>query len=127
MSYLVDTHVLIWYVDGNKNLSKKIISILESQQSEVFVSNASLWEIAIKISIGKLSLSVPLTGIKRFLSENSFELLEYDYSDLEKLTRLPFHHNDPFDRMIISQAIAKHFTVISDDEKFKKYPIKLVL
>ena len=127
MNYLVDTHVLIWHIEGNKKLSKKIISILENSQNNLFVSNATLWEIAIKASIGKLSLSIPLTKFKTFLSGNNFELLEYDYACLEELIGLPFHHNDPFDRMMIAQAIVKNLSVISDDEKFRHYPIKLVL
>ena len=126
MNYLIDTHVLIWHIEGNKNLSKKIISIIENPQAKIFVSNASLWEIAIKASIGKLSLSLPITKFKNFLLENNFTLLEYDFADLEELITLPFHHSDPFDRMMIAQAIVKRLSVISDDEKFKQYPIKLV-
>ena len=127
MNYLADTHILIWYIEGNKKLSKKIISILENSQNKIFISNAALWEIAIKASIGKLSLSISLTKFESFLSENNFELLEYDYADMEKLILLPLHHSDPFDRMMIAQAIVKNLSVISDDEKFRQYPIKLVL
>jgi PIN domain nuclease of toxin-antitoxin system len=80
-----------------------------------------LWEIAIKVSIGKLKLKVSLLELKNFLSEKGIFILEFDFHDLEELQNLPFFHQDPFDRLIIAQAKTKNLEIITDDEKVKKY------
>jgi PIN domain nuclease of toxin-antitoxin system len=125
-SYLIDTHVLLWYIEGNPRLSPKIISLLDNPTNTVYVSKASLWEITIKISIGKLSINIPFETLEDFLEEKDFVRLEFDISDLTVLKNLPFHHSDPFDRLIIAQAMNNDFTLISDDSKFDPYPVNLL-
>jgi PIN domain nuclease of toxin-antitoxin system len=125
-SYLIDTHVLLWYIEGNPRLSSKIISLLDNPTNTVYVSKASLWEITIKISIGKLSINIPFETLEDFLEEKDFIPLEFDISDLTILKNLPFHHSDPFDRLIIAQAMNNDFTLISDDSKFDPYPVNLL-
>lgn len=125
MTYLIDTHVLLWHMTGDPRLVVKYVEEIKNLNNTIFVSRASLWEIAIKISIGKL-ITRPIIQFESYLKENNFQELEYDYRDLQKVTELPFHHNDPFDRLIISQAINRNLTVITDDNKFKLYPIQLL-
>lgn len=125
-SYLIDTHVLLWYIEGIPRLSSKIISLLDDSTNTVYVSKVSLWEITIKISIGKLSINIPFETLEDFLKEKDFIPLEFDISDLTVLKNLPFHHSDPFDRLIISQAINNDFCLISDDSKFTLYSVQLI-
>ena len=125
-SYLIDTHVLLWYIEGIPRLSSKIISLLDDSTNTVYVSKVSLWEITIKISIGKLSINIPFETLEDFLKEKDFIPLEFDISDLTVLKNLPFHHSDPFDRLIIPQAINNDFCLISDDSKFTLYSVQLI-
>ncbi len=125
MRFLIDTHALIWYVGGKKKLSRKVISAIEDAKNQVYVSKASLWELAIKISLGKLEISIPFEELEPFLEENSFFILDYNFSHLTALLSLSFHHSDPFDRLIISQAITDDLTIITKDKLFKKYPVTI--
>ncbi len=126
MTLLVDTHVLLWYMENNSRLSAKAISEIENRNSTIFISKASLWEIAIKISTGKLQLTMPFLELENYLSKKLIHVLDFSFRDLEILSQLPFHHNDPFDRLIISQAINHNFSIISIDQKFKLYPVQLL-
>jgi PIN domain nuclease of toxin-antitoxin system len=126
MKVLIDTHALIWYIGGKKKLSKKTIAVIENTKNQVYVSKASLWELAIKISLGKLEISIPFEELEAFLKENAFFILEYNFSHLQKLLSLPFHHSDPFDRLIISQAITDNLTIITKDKSFRKYPVTIL-
>lgn len=127
MNYLLDTHVLIWYLEGDKRLNEESISIIDNTDNKVYVSIVGLWEIAIKISLGKLKISIPFDELKEVLEQRSFDILELNYSDLLNLQKLAFHHSDPFDRLLISQAISNDFVLISHDEMFRKYPVSLIL
>jgi PIN domain nuclease of toxin-antitoxin system len=126
MIYLVDTHVLLWYMEDNPALSRKAVKEIESLENSILLSKASLWEIAIKLSTGKLKLTMPLLELENYLERKSIIQLDFTFKDLDELTRLPFYHNDPFDRLIISQAITRNLAVISDDKKFKLYPVPLL-
>jgi PIN domain nuclease of toxin-antitoxin system len=123
MNYLIDTHILLWYMVGDKRISKEIQNIIESKSNTIYLSNASLWEITIKVSIGKLKLKGNLTDLKYYLLEKGFKLLEFDYDDLETLLTIPFHHQDPFDRLIIAQSKTKALEIITNDPQVKKYII----
>jgi len=121
MNYLIDTHILLWYISGDSRVKSDIRDKIESNENLVFVSNASLWEIAIKQSIGKLNLNVSLSELFDFLKKKGFEILEYDINDLETLQTLPFHHQDPFDRIIIAQVKTKLLEIITNDTVVMKY------
>jgi PIN domain nuclease of toxin-antitoxin system len=123
--YLVDTHILLWYLKGEKKLAENIKKAIENPDHRILVSKASLWEIAIKVSIGKLELHADFDSLENLLVKNKFELLEFDFNDLSELIQLPFHHQDPFDRLLISQARNRKITIISDDNKFKLYDVQL--
>ena len=126
MNNLIDTHTLIWFLNGEKDLSEKAKQAIEDKDAVNFVSIASLWEIAIKISLGKLELSVPFYKISEQIMNNGFQILPITFEDTLILSSLPFNHRDPFDRIIISQSISSNLTIISKDSSFKSYPVALV-
>jgi PIN domain nuclease of toxin-antitoxin system len=121
MNYLTDTHILLWYIVGDKRIGPEIQTKFESAGNTIYLSNVSLWEIAIKISIGKLKLTGSLSELKEFLQAKGFKILDFDFDDLETLLQLPFHHQDPFDRLIVAQSLTKKMEIITDDFNVKKY------
>jgi len=125
MKYLIDTHILIWYMEGNEKLKNAEIAIIDNPENQIFISNVSLWEMTIKSSLKKLDLFVPILEMESFLNEKDIQLYSFNYQHLNTLHALPFHHGDPFDRLIIAQAIADDLTIITDDKQFKNYDVKL--
>lgn len=121
MNYLIDTHILLWYMVGDKRITRDTQTKIEERNNTIFLSNISLWEIAIKLSIGKLRLKGSLTDLERYLDQKGFMILEFDFRDIETLQTLPFHHQDPFDRLIVSQAKTKSLEIISNDNQVLKY------
>lgn len=126
MKYLLDTHVLIWFLNGDKSLSPKARKAIESDKATNFVSIASIWEIAIKLGLDRLSMKIPFEKLSIELDKNNFQLLPITFNDTAVLSTLAFHHRDPFDRLLISQSIANDFTLISKDKEFSAYKIKLL-
>ena len=116
---------MIWFIEGNEQLAKKAQTIITDPANNIYISQASLWEMTIKISIGKLSLSISLSDLELFLSSNQFQILETKFRHYEILQCLPFHHQDPFDRLIIAQAKAEDYILITNDARFKLYDVKL--
>lgn len=123
MNYLLDTHTFIWFINGEQELSDRARKAIEHKTANNFVSIASLWEIAIKLSIGKLKLQTPFASVPEQLYNNGFQLLPITFEDTLKLSTLPFHHRDPFDRLIIVQGITNQLTIISKDKDFADYGI----
>lgn len=121
MKYLVDTHILLWYIVGDRRINKTIQGKIDNDSNILFLSNASLWEIAIKISIGKLRIKGDLADLKDYLDKVGFVILNYDFEDLKMLQNLPFHHQDPFDRLIVAQAKTKSIEIITNDHQIHKY------
>jgi PIN domain nuclease of toxin-antitoxin system len=111
---------------NDSKLNKNFSNAIKAKDNEVFVSQASIWEIAIKVSINKLILTKPILEFKNYFVNESINELSIEHSDFDLLARLPFYHNDPFDRLIISQAVNNNFTVITDDKKFQQYPVQLL-
>jgi len=126
MKYLIDTHVLIWFAEGNSQLPLPIQQLISSPENDIFVSHVCFWEIAIKISIGKLKMTKSLSELGASLQENGFSALSTKLQHFEVLMSLPFHHQAPFDRLIIAQAIGEDMTIISHDAQFQSYPVRLL-
>ncbi|MCF8459221.1 MAG: type II toxin-antitoxin system VapC family toxin [Flavobacteriales bacterium] len=121
MNYLIDTHVLLWYMVGDRRIGLDVQSKIENTENTIFISNASLWEISIKMSIGKLKLNGSMADLKNYLSEKGLLILEFDFDDLQLLQELPFHHQDPFDRMIVAQAKSKSLQILTNDSLVLMY------
>lgn len=121
MKYLLDTHTLLWFFEGNLNLSLDARSAIENAENICFVSIASIWEIAIKLSLGKLTLDASLNDLRSEILKNDFQIMPIEFDHIIELANLEIIHRDPFDRIIISQAIAEKCTVISRDSNFTHY------
>jgi PIN domain nuclease of toxin-antitoxin system len=126
MRYLIDTQILIWLFIDSSKIPKNIDRFLKDTTNEIIVSSISIWEIAIKISIKKLILPFELKNIIQEIINMNFNILDITSEHLIKVADLPFHHKDPFDRLIISQAIIENLPVISSDKNFVYYEIKTV-
>ena len=126
MRNLLDTHTLIWFLNGENELSSKARKSIEKKGAVNFVSIASLWEMAIKTSLGKLEMKTPFNKVAEQINDNGFQILPITFSDTLVLLSLPFHHKDPFDRIIISQSINNKLKIIRRDNCFEKYQIDLV-
>lgn len=122
MKFLVDTHAFIWFTEGSTELSTASRVILEDITNDCYVSIASLWEMSIKVGLGKLTLKVgDYAKVIDLVNENGFQILGIDFSHTLENTKLPLHHRDPFDRIIISQAIVENMDIISKDAIFDDY------
>ncbi|MCE2393991.1 type II toxin-antitoxin system VapC family toxin [Candidatus Poribacteria bacterium] len=124
MRYLLDTNALLWFLDNDKKLSHRARQLIESSSHESFCSIASLWEIAIKTRLRKLDLGEPFEQMfPEQLHLNRIDILDITVDSLIKLTTLPFHHRDPFDRLIIAQGLVENLPIISVDTVFDAYGI----
>ncbi|MBS1797778.1 MAG: type II toxin-antitoxin system VapC family toxin [Acidobacteria bacterium] len=130
MQYLVDTHVFLWFVGNAKELSKTAQGVIEDGNNEIFISIASLWEISIKTALGKLSIKGNYESVIDDITDNSIQILPINFPHTVEQNRLPFHHRDPFDRIIVSQAIVEKMNLISADTVFDDYlngiPVKRI-
>ena len=125
MRLLLDTHTFIWYVLEAQKLSSVATQVINDGNNVVLLSLASVWEMAIKQSIGKLEFSLPLqTFVEQQLSLNDFQLLDIRIDELAVVATLPLHHRDPFDRLLIAQAIVEDVPIIGADIAFDAYPIQ---
>ena len=124
MNLLLDSHTFLWFVGNDPRLSVNARIAIEDSTNRKWVSVASLWEITIKVSIGKLTLADPVAPfLRRELLLNKFSTLDITINHLDALSTLPFHHRDPFDRLIVSQSIAASMSVVSTDLVFDAYGI----
>lgn len=121
MEYLLDTHTFLWFINGDTQLSKKAREAIVDPDAIKYISIASFWEIAIKVNLGKLSLDMPYVDLRQQVTDNGFEILPITFSHTTELISLDLHHRDPFDRIIIAQAIIERLVLISKDGNFEKY------
>ncbi|MDB5282091.1 MAG: twitching motility protein PilT [Bacteroidota bacterium] len=126
MNLLLDTHAFIWFVENDKQLPEKTKKEIENEANIIFVSVASLWEITIKLSLGKLVVKSPLKKIIKEVADNGFELLPILPEHLLALNKLEYHHRDPFDRAIIAQSSCEELAIVSIDLAFDSYKIKRI-
>jgi PIN domain nuclease of toxin-antitoxin system len=121
MNLLLDTHILLWHLADDTKLSKQTSGLIENEANNKFLSIVSLWEIELKRNIGKLSITHPIES----LLPPEIVILPLQIEHIGHLKQLPFHHRDPFDRIIISQAIVEGFSLLTDDGVFKHYDVSI--
>jgi PIN domain nuclease of toxin-antitoxin system len=127
MKCILDTQAFIWFINADSRLSSKGRDYVSSGVNEIFISNASLWELSIKLSLGKIQIGISLFDlVKDHIIENDFKLLGIEVPHIIQVSSLPFYHRDPFDRLIASQSIIENMTIISSDEIFDKYGINRI-
>lgn len=127
MRILLDTHTFIWFIDGNPRLSRSARQLIEDLNTIRLISIASLWEMAIKIGIGKLFVSSDFsTIIPSQLHRNVIDLLDIDIAQFDALSHLPLHHRDPFDRMLVAQAMVERIPILSADAAFDADPVQRI-
>ncbi len=123
MRIIIDTHIFLWALSDPKQLESKQKSLIESTANIIYVSSISIAEIMIKKSLGKLAFNGnPL----RAAEKSGFELLDFSAEAALVLGELPYHHKDPFDRMLIAQSLTSKYAVMTDDSKFNLYDCKLI-
>jgi PIN domain nuclease of toxin-antitoxin system len=126
MDYLLDTHSFLWFINGSTQLSAEARRCIEDDNSDKWVSIVSFWEISIKLSLGKLQMDMNVEELEKHLFGNGFKLLPLNLKDTLLVSKLPFHHRDPFDRLLIAQAINNSLTIISRDKNFPTYNVQVV-
>jgi PIN domain nuclease of toxin-antitoxin system len=127
MDILLDTQILLWAINGDKRLTQKNSKIFLDPENNLHFSIAGYWEIAIKVSIGKLKLSEQWPKIiQREMQRNFIKLLPITMEHCNCIAELPFHHRDPFDRILVAQAQIEEMTLLSTDNQLKKYAIKVI-
>lgn len=120
MRYILDTHILLWWMDDSKQLSEKFRSVIADSQNTIFISAVSVWEIEIKKSLGKLS--APSIN-KKLINDCQFIELPITMEHVLILEELPNIHHDPFDRLLICQCIAEKAILVTEDKLIKQYSV----
>ena len=127
MRLLLDTHAALWWIGDDKRLPASARRTIAKAERVRFLSVASAWELSIKSSLGRLRLPGP---VGKFLEEhlpvNRIELLTITFADLTRVESLPFHHRDPFDRLIAAQALERDLAIVSADRAFDEYGVKRI-
>lgn len=121
MNLLLDTHTLIWFLEGDANLSAAAKTQIENPANTSFVSVATFWEMAIKVSLNKLEMQISIQNLKQLIWENGIEVLPITIENTLFVSQLPFHHKDPFDRLLIAQVVNENMILVSRDEAMLLY------
>ena len=121
--YLLDTHIVMWFLNGDKSISKTTKETILNLSNIKYISIASAWEIAIKLSIGKLNIVKSTEEFLYDAEENGFIIIPIPRASLTVLETLPMIHRDPFDRLLIATALTEQMTLITDDENIQKYEV----
>jgi PIN domain nuclease of toxin-antitoxin system len=123
MKLLLDTHTFIWFCEDDANLPGRVKLMIEDAENEIYLSTASLWEITIKQQLKKLELNRTLDEILKYLPKHGIQYLDIKPAHLLRLSPLNFIHKDPFDRMLIAQALAEEMVLLTKDENIWQYPL----
>ena len=125
MRYLIDTHILLWILEDSERLSGRLREMLSAEYAKNYVSIATIWEIAIKASLGKLQLNGGVSNVVKCVENSGIEVINIEPSYLEVVEKLVYHHKDPFDRLIIATAMKEKMIIVSADKYFDLYEIRL--
>ena len=121
MNYLLDTHTVLWHAENSVKLSENARNALSDTEGHWFVSTASAWEVAIKVSLGKMKFDGGVSEFFRMIEENGFIVLPVRRKHVELVETLPFHHRDPFDRMLVATAIFEKMRIVTADANVRLY------
>ena len=124
MRLLLDTHALLWSLVKPEKLPPAVRHAIQSAENEAYASVASAWEISIKVAIGKLDFDVQV--LERGLAASGIQALGITLQHTARIARLPLHHRDPFDRMLVAQALTESLTIVTRDRDLAKYGVKLL-
>ena len=127
MALLLDTHAFLWWIEDDQRLSRRARNAISRPDGQCYVSAATWWEMAIKLSLGRLKIAA---NLDRFLAEqmgaNGFHPLPLQLTHVARVVDLPFHHRDPFDRMLAAQALVEGFSLVSADTVFRRYGVRRI-
>ncbi len=127
MKVLLDTHTFLYFISGSPDLSNVARTAIETPNNQRFLSIASLWEISIKVSIQKLQIGMSMSElIRRQVHGNAIEILQIEPHHLDQCVTLPFHHKDPFDRLIIAQSFSENMPLVTKDSAFRTYGLSMI-
>ena len=126
MRYLLDTHAIIWLIEDSPKMRLEMKEIVKHIQNDIYISSVSLWEIAIKINLNKLDLGLSFDEVVAEIKNSDINILQIEDEYLSRLSKLPFLHKDPFDRLIISTALVEDLTIITVDENIQKYDVSWI-
>lgn len=124
MRFLLDTHAILWWLSDDRRLGEQARDIIENPANDIAVSVASLWEIVVKVRVGKLEADI--SEVIRALETEAFDFLAIQPAHLQRLAELPLHHRDPFDHLLIAQSIAEDATFMTEDQHASLYGVRLV-
>jgi PIN domain nuclease of toxin-antitoxin system len=126
-SYLLDTHVFIWWITEDERLSKKAFRLIEDDANQIYFSSVSAFEIAVKARLGRLrEVGDPVLSVPYQVSQNGFEELKITVEHSLKVFHLPEIHSDPFDRILVAQSQTTGFPIITNDKDIKRYPVQCI-
>lgn len=127
MKFLLDTNTFLWWTTNDNQLSRKASKLIKNSDNDIYLSSASCWEIAIKHNLGKITLP---ENLESFIAEqlfiNHFEPLQIEIQHALNVANLPYHHKDPFDRILVSQSQISELTLITNDRLIKQYDVNVV-
>ena len=126
MKLLLDTHAFLWFIAGDDRLSRNARGAMERDDAELFLSAASVWEMAIKASLGRLTLPVSVADTVAEKVEDGFRMLPVEWEHAAAVQELPWHHRDPFDRLLIAQAAAEKMPLVTGDRIFRAYGANII-
>jgi PIN domain nuclease of toxin-antitoxin system len=127
VKYLLDTMVWMWSIDLVERIGERGREILDNGQEELYLSAVTSWELSIKMRLGKLKLPAPPAEcIPRFMAKQGLHPLPVTHIHAAKVYDFPLHHNDPFDRLIMAQAIVEEMVILTSDRAFQKYPVEIL-
>ena len=126
MKYILDTHTMLWFIEGSDKLTLKARNEILDNNNQKYMSIASVWEIAIKMSIGKLTFNGGYSALLNLIKQNGFEFIPIENIHINGIISLPFIHKDPFDRLLIATAKSEELTIITVDENIRKYDVDCI-